>query len=183
MRNILNLLIWCVLACCVEAQELKLMNPEFREKDGKIMSWHSFNGNPVSVPYPEKAGYCAVKLESRTVANWFGVEQVLPVSRLPQLAPGQKLRFTLEYCQKNVKVLDGGLITFAFFSKTGQQLAYVDGKKNPGTFDWTEISVSGDFKTIPADAVSFGVRLYLGKTSGAVYFAEPRLFVDVVDGQ
>ena len=75
------------------------------------------------------------------------------------------------------------MVTFAFFSKTGQQLTYVDGKKNSGTFDWTEISVSGDFKTIPDDAVNFGVRLYLGKTSGTVYFAEPRLFVDVVDGQ
>lgn len=183
MRKILSMIVLGVFIACVEAEELKLKNPEFCEKDGQILSWHSFNGNAVSVPYPNKAGYCAVKLESQTVANWFGVEQILPVSQLPKISPGQKLRFTLEYSQKNVKVLDGGMVTFAFFSKTGQQLTYVDGKKNSGTFDWTEISVSGDFKTIPDDAVNFGVRLYLGKTSGTVYFAEPRLFVDVVDGQ
>ena len=89
------------------------------------------------------------------------------------------MRFALVFRQKNENVANGGFVNFSFFSKKGY-LTGRDTKMMPGTFDWGDVEATAVFPEFPKDAAFFTVRLFLGKTTGTVYFAEPRLYVDVI---
>lgn len=185
----LILLLAAAIFCSTGAGELKLENPEFLEKNGTIPGWTRCNrpadgGTFSSVEYGARPGFRALRLVSPKQAAWFGVEQVkIPISALPKPAEGEQLKFTLEFQQKNRNVSDGGFVTFCFFSRDGKLLAYRDSPRHSGSFDWTDITATGLFKTIPPGAAKFGIRLFLGKTDGSIEFAEPKLFVDVVQGK
>ncbi len=171
-----------MLVCgIVFAVEIPLRNPEFKSADGKIAGWRIENtGRVETVPYGEKAGTFAVKLSSDTALKYFGISQGgFDLAKFPRPAADEDLQITLTFRQKNENVADGGFANVSFFSKKG----YLGGRDTPkrsGSFDWTDVETSVRFKEFPADARFFSLRLYLGKSTGTVYFAEPRLFVNVV---
>ena len=182
MKTILILLLGMISVAW--AAEIPLANPGFLMKDGVIAGWKRCNrpddgGTFSSVPYDGKEGFRALLLESAVIANWFGCEQtMIPVTLLPKSETGKAYRFTLEFRQKNEAVADGAFVTFCFFSKDGKIVGYRDSAKASGTFDWTDMSRSCVFPKIPENTAYFGIRFFLGKTSGKVWYAEPRLYVD-----
>ncbi|MPM95906.1 hypothetical protein SDC9_143062 [bioreactor metagenome] len=188
MKTVKKILILLLgVASIAWAAELPLVNPGFQEKDGVLIGWKRCNrpadgGMLSTVPYEGKEGFRALWLESAEVANWFGCEQAgIPVASLPKPEAGKSYRFTLEYRQKNEAVIDGAFVTFCFFSKDGKIVGYRDSAKANGTFGWTDMSRSCTFPKIPDNAMYFGIRFFLGKTSGKVWYAEPRLYVDLVE--
>ena len=163
------------------AVEIPLKNPEFKSVDGKISHWRTENtGRVETVPYDGKPGTFAVKLSSDTALKYFGVSQGgFDLKKFPRPAADEELQITLTFRQKNENVADGGFANVSFFSQKGY-LGGRDTAKRSGTFDWTDVETSVRFNEFPADARFFSLRLYLGKSTGTVYFAEPRLFVNVV---
>ena len=167
-----------------QAVEIPLKNSAFVAKaDGSIIDWYTLGKAPeagtVSV-VPYKDGKSAVKIASTTAKTYFGVWQGgFKVKNFPRPAADEKLIVSMTFRQKNENVLDGGFVTFKFFSKKG----YLMGRETQrlsGTFDWSDRDVSVEFPNVPEETAFFTVNLFLGKTTGAVYFAEPKLFMEVV---
>ena len=167
-----------------QAVEIPLKNSAFVAKDdGTIIDWHPLSRDPeagtVSV-VPYKDGKFAVKISSTTAKNYFGIWQGgFKIQKFPRPAADEKLIVSMTFRQKNENVLNGGFVTFKFFSKKGYLMGR-ETKRLSGTFDWSDREVSVEFPNVPAETAFFTVNLFLGKTTGAVYFAEPKLFMEVV---
>ena len=174
-----------LIACGISALEIPLKNPEFKIVDGIIPHSRAIepndkSGSFTSVPYEGSARFRALKISSGKGERYFGVLQGgFDLKKFPRPAPDEALRFTLVFRQKNENVANGGFVNFSFFSKKGY-LTGRDTKMMPGTFDWGDVEATAVFPEFPKDAAFFTVRLFLGKTTGTVYFAEPRLYVDVI---
>lgn len=169
----------------VTAVEIPLVNPEFNVVEGKIPGWQAdvIKGNSgivSSVVCDESSGRRAIKISCDKAVGYFGIYQGgIDLKKFPHPGEGEELLITLVFRQKNENVSDGGFANVSFYSETGY-IAGRDTPKRSGTFDWGEVETSVRFKEIPRGARFFYLRFYLGKTSGTVYFSEPRLFVNVV---
>lgn len=165
------------------AVEIPLKNAAFATKGNVITDWFPTSanqkiGSATAIAY--KDGKNALKISSSTGTTYFGVWQGgFDLKKFPRPAKDEKLVVTMTFRQKNEKVLNGGFVNFTFLSKKGYLMGR-DSKKLPGTFDWSDREVSVEFPAIPAEAAFFTVRFFLGKTTGTICFAEPKLFMEVV---
>lgn len=186
MKKIAMMLLMLAAIGGLDGLEIPLQNAEFKAVNGEIPGWRwctpRNNGGEVeSVPYEGREDFRALKLSCAKECGYFGMAQFIrDLTQLPVPGAGEELRFSLEFRQKNQQVADGGFVSFIFYAKDGKILAYCDSQKSSGTFDWGDRSVSGLFPGVPAGAAYFAVRLFLGKSTGTVWFAEPKLYVDVV---
>lgn len=181
MKNLGVLFIFAFLFQ-LSAVEIPLKNPSFQSVDGKITSWLVVNASETetftTVPY--KDGKQAIKLTSTGSSKFFGIQQGgFDLQQFPRPEKGEKLQIRLIFQQKNENVQDGGFVNFSFFSKDGYLIGR-DGEKMSGSFDWGEREVITTFQSFPEDAAFFAVKLFLGRTSGTVYFAEPKLYLELV---
>ena len=169
-------------AFSLSAVEIPLRNPQFKSADGKITHWASIEPGAAisSVPYPDAPDTFAVRISSDKATKYFGVVQGgFDLSRIPRPQAGEKLQFTLKFRQKNENVGNGGFFNISFFSAKGY-LVGRDSAKRSGSFDWEDIETSVVFNELPSDVKFMQVRFFLGKTTGTVYFAEPKLYVNVI---
>lgn len=182
--NIKNIILAGFLAAVffAGAVEIPLKNADFISKGSQIIDWHvlggAANGTISTVPY--KDGKNAIKISSTSGKAYFGAWQGgFKIQDFPRPAENEKLLVTMTFRQKNENVLDGGFVTFKFFSKNGYLMGR-ETKRLSGTFDWSDREVSVEFPNLPAETAFFTVNLFLGKTTGTVYFAEPKLFMEAV---
>ncbi len=175
-------------ACGLFAAEIPLQNPEFNVVNGQIPGWRPIDvkdtsGSISSEPYAGNDAATAkraLKISSTQGTKYFGALQGgFDLRKFPRPGAGEALRVTLVFRQKNENVADGGFVNFSFYSKQGYLIGR-DSVKRSGTFDWGDAEASVTFPEWPKDAAFFAVRLFLGKSTGSVWFAEPKLYVDVV---
>ncbi len=165
--------------------EIPLINPEFKLVEGKIPGWRTEvikgnTGTVSSVPYEEASGRRAIMITCDNAVGYFGVYQGnFDLKKFPKPGEGEELQITITFRQKNENVADGGFANVSFYSEKGY-LVGRDTPKRSGTFDWGDVEATVRFKEFPREARFFYLRFYLGKTTGTVYFAEPRLFVNIV---
>ena len=175
-----------LLAGALSAVEIPLRNPEFKTDDkGAIPFWTAIepkdrSGNFQSVPFDAEKGICALKISSAEGIRYYGVCQGgFDLKKFPRPGAGEALQITMRFRQKNENVANGGFVNFSFFSKKGYLIGR-DTKMIPGTFDWGDIEASTVFPEFPKDAAFFQVRFFLGKSTGTVWFAEPKLYMNVI---
>lgn len=164
------------------AAEIPLRNPEFKPANGKIPFWWICSpqgGTCEAVSLPGQKGRFAVKLSSTTGDKYFGIAQYLPYEKVPKPGPGEMLQFKLTFRQKNENVGYGGFANLSVYTPKGYA-AGSDTNKLSGTFDWKEVTAIRKFAQFPDDTKTFVLYFYLGKTTGTVYFTDPKLEVEVV---
>lgn len=172
-------------AALLPAIEIPLRNPQFSVQDGVIDGWRAVepddpSGSYESVPYKPESGMRAVRITSSQGVKYYGVVQGgFDMGGIPRPKADEALQITLRFRQKNENVANGGFVNFSFFSQNGY-LVGRDTKMLPGTFDWGDVEASAIISAVPDEAKFFQVRLFLGRTTGTVYFAEPRLFMNIV---
>ena len=171
-----------VLTVWAFAVEIPLRNAEFKPANGKIPFWRVNNpehGSCEAVPLDGAAGKFVLKLSSTSGEKYFGAMQYLDYKSFPKVGEGEMLQFKLTFRQKDVDVNYGGFANFSAFNKKGY-IAGADTDKISGSFDWKEVTAIRKFKKLPDDLSTFTLTFYLGKTTGTVYFADPKLEVEVV---
>ena len=182
---ILEMVLFCGM---LSAAEIPLKNPQFESNGKVIYHWQTVerndaSGTAESIPYPDRTGFYALKLSSTSGIRYFGMVQGdFNLDLIPRPKAGENLRFIMTFRQKNENVANGGFVNFSFFSKKGY-LVGRDSKFRSGTFDWGDVTASVVFKEFPKDAKFFQIRFFLGKTTGTVYFAEPKLYAVIVPAQ
>ena len=164
------------------AVEIPLRNPQFKSVNGQITHWTIVEKGAeiTTVPYPDEPGSFAVKISSKNATKYFGIAQGgFDLTKIPRPKAGEKLQFTLKYRQKNENVANGGFSNVVFYSAKGY-LVGRDSPKRSGSFDWEDVETSVTFNEFPPTAKFMQARFFLGKTTGTIYIAEPKLYVNVI---
>lgn len=179
----LYLIALMLVAVAAGAAEVKLHNPDFDMSNKGKLYWWIISHNDPAVGTAERVtlpnGRGAIKLTSTSGTKYFGIFQHVGVKIFPTLKAGEKIEMKMTWKQKNENVISGGFVNFSGYLSKGRFFD-TDSPRTGGSFDWKEMSVVKVLDKVPADAKNFVIYLYLGKTTGSVYFAEPKLEINVI---
>lgn len=182
MKN-LSLIVLSLLAVVVGAADIPLGNPDFKINSKGVMPYWVFTSKDPAAGTVDMEmlpnGKGAVKISSHSAKNFFGIIQHVSLNKFPQVKPGEKLKITLSYKQKNEDVERGGFVNMAGYGSKGRWLDK-DSARTSGSFDWKDCSFVQVIDGVPAEAKGFFISLYLGKTTGTVWFSEPKIDIEVV---
>ncbi len=128
------------------------------------------------------AGRGALRLAATGRTEWYGVIQDLDWARLPQPQADQYLVFKFAYRQKCDKVAGiGGGYSLSLRNAQGERLLFFGAGEAwiGGTFDWQNFTGESQVKALTPGASRLTLELYLGQSTGTVWFDDLDLQVQL----
>ena len=161
-------------------KNINIANSDFTQAraDGTPEKWGISGATP---GFSAKITDGALEMKATEKTKWASVYLApADVKSLPKLNPGETCRLEFRFRQKNENITGHAFGTIEIRDAQHRRLLHRDGSDLPADADWSERTVTLDYKELPAQAKYILLSFFLGEATGTARFDDAKLTISVL---